>query len=311
MNCIRNVYNIEGKVSQHIARILLGLFVCTGIFLSGCAGEGAEDGTTFVGGADRHSSPEKGQVKVTFFDVGKGDAILIETMEHSMLIDSGYDDTSEILLSYMEEQSISCLDYLVLTHFDKDHVGGADWMINNLQVKEVLQPDYESDSGQYLEYEWAMEAGGMVPVLVTETMEISFDGVDFLIMPPERGSYEEENDFSLVISMVYGEKSFLFAGDCEKDRLDELMEQEEFALSHDVLKVPHHGRKEKNSEEFLQEVSPSVAVVTNLEEKVADDKVCRMLEDIGTEIYFTGNGTVTCLCDGEKLWFRQESKGIK
>ena len=68
-----------------------------------------------------------------------------------------------------------------------------------------------------------METKGKKPVLVTETMELSMDGANVLIYPPQQEEYkEEDNDFSLVVSMGYGEKSFLFAGDCEKERLQEL-----------------------------------------------------------------------------------------
>lgn len=137
-------------------------------------------------------------------------------------------------------------------------------------------------------------------------MEFSTDSVDFLIYPPQQESYEEEdNDFSLVTSMVCGNVRFLFAGDCEKERLKELLGQEEFALSHELLKVPHHGRKEKNSEEFIKAVGPKAAVITSSEEKPADEEVCRILENVGAEIYFTKDGAVTCLCDGEKLQIMQ------
>ena len=72
---------------------------------------------------------EKEALKITFFDVGKGDAILIETKNTSMLIDAGYDETGEELLSYLRQQGGQPLDYLVITHFDKDHVGGADHVL--------------------------------------------------------------------------------------------------------------------------------------------------------------------------------------
>ena len=246
--------------------------------------------------------PDDSGVRVTFFDVGKGDAILVETASHAVLIDSGYDDTKEITLDYMEKQEISSLDYLVITHFDKDHVGGADWILRRVETRSVLQPDYESDSAQYREYVEAAREREVPVISVTNTMELSLDGVDFLVYPPQKKSYEEEdNDFSLVIRMACGKKSFLFAADCERERLWELLEQEEFPLSHDVLKVPHHGRKEKNSLEFLEAVRPDVAVITSSKEKPADDEICRMLERLGTEVYFTENGTVTCLCDGKGL----------
>ncbi len=246
-------------------------------------------------------------VKVTFFDVGKGDAVLIETANHCMMIDSGYDDTAEVILDYLKERETDRLDYLLLSHFDKDHVGGADRILEEVETGTVLQPDYQSDGGQYGEYMEVMRAQGKAPAVVTQTMELSLDGVEFVIYPPQKKDYEEEdNDFSLVVRMRYGDGSFLFAGDCEKERLNELLEQREFELASDVLKVPHHGRKEKNSREFLSAVRPGTAVITSSKEKPADEEICGILEELGTDVYFTENGTVTVCWDGEKFEVLQE-----
>ncbi len=253
------------------------------------------------------TSDEKKALKITFFDVGKGDAILIETENTSMLIDAGYDDTSEVLLDYLRQRDEGPLDYLVITHFDKDHVGGADWILKEVGAEQIFQPDYEGDGGQYLEYQETLETSGQRPDLVTDTTLFSFDGVECLIYPPQKQKYEEEdNDFSLVISMTYEEQRFLFAGDCEKERLKELLSQTEFDLNHDLLKVPHHGRKEKNSEEFFEAVSPEVAVITCSEEKPGDDKVRKILRQTGAQIYLTSDGTITCLCDGKNMEIWQE-----
>lgn len=280
--------------SQTVRRLCLVL-LCALFFLCSCSEESAE---TIL---------ENPGVKVTFFDVGKGDAILIETANHNVLIDSGYDNTWGIILNYLKKQDIQYLDYMILTHFDKDHVGGADRILEKTKVLEILQPDYESDSGQYLEYLAALDKRELQPVIVTETMRFTLDGAEFLIYPPQQKVYEEEdNDFSLVISMIYKERSFLFAGDCEEERLNELLMQEEFELSHDVLKVPHHGKKEKNSEDFLREVAPQAAIITCSEEATASEKICNILNALGAEIYLTKDGTVTCLCDGDTVQIEQE-----
>ena len=121
-------------------RKLYAFFLCIIFLFSGCAPQYTDSGLENPG------------VKVTFLDVGKGDAILIETQEHTMMIDSGYDDTYKVIRNYLAGQEIQKLDYLVITHFDKDHVGGADRIIKSFEVGEILQPDYQSDAGQYLEY---------------------------------------------------------------------------------------------------------------------------------------------------------------
>lgn len=285
----------------------LFLICCAFVFLFGCGQRESpreqeahikQDGT----GADGEISQPDLQAKVTFFDVGKGDAILIEASGCRMMIDAGYDDTTEVILDYLKEQSIDKLDYLVITHFDKDHVGGADRVLREVEAAHVLQPDYDSDGGQYEEYVEAMEEQEIIPDIVTKTRELTLGGVDFLVYPPQKKDYkEEDNDFSLVVSMTCGEKRFLFAGDCEKERLKELLTQNEFDLSHDVLKVPHHGKKEKNSYEFLKAVSPEIAVITSSDEKPADIEICKILKKLGAEVRFTRDGTVTCLCDGVQV----------
>lgn len=268
--------------------------------LAGCGGgKEAEQGS-----GQAADAPE---LKVTFFNVGKGDAVLLETEEQAMLIDAGYDDTSAVILDYLEAEEIDTLDYLVITHFDKDHVGGADKILEAVEVLEVLEPDYESDSGQTEEYREALQELGITPVRVTDTKELMLEGADCTVYPPRQKDYEEEdNDFSLVISLRFGEEGFLFAGDCEKERLSELLAESGLNLRHQVLKVPHHGREEKNSDKFLLAVDPEAAVITCSEDDRPDKKILELLDQLGTEVYLTSEGTVTCVTDGSTLSFRQE-----
>ena len=279
------------------------LFIITAalLLLAGCGqtkGDGASQGTL-----------ELSELKVTFFDVGKGDAILLETEGETMLIDTGYDDTADVILDYLEEEEIRDLDWLVITHFDKDHVGGADRILEAVEVERVLEPDYESDSGQTREYKEALEALGLEPEKVTDTLVLDFPGTECTVYPPRQEDYEEEdNDFSLVISLRIGNEGFLFAGDCEKERLSELLAEKDLELRHQVLKVPHHGREEKNSDKFLLAVSPEAAVITCSEEKEPDKEILELLSQLGAEVYLTSEGTVTCVTDGSSLEFFQDEQ---
>lgn len=264
------------------------------------------------GGGEQSAQPdpeqETSELKVTFFDVGKGDAILLETENQTMLIDTGYDDTAGTILTYLSDQGIKSLDYLVITHFDKDHVGGADKVLEAVEVREVLQPDYESDSKQTKQYQETLEEQGIQPVHVTETTSLEFEGTDCVIYPPRQQEYEEkDNDFSLVISLTFGEERFLFAGDAERERLSELLAENGLDLEHQVLKVPHHGKEEKNSDKFLLAVSPEAAVITCSEEEEPEQEILELLDRLGTEVYLTSEGTVTCVTDGSSLDFSQRT----
>ena len=272
-------------------------------FLSGgCGGRAGKE-------QEPSGQQEISRLKVTFFDVGKGDAILLETEEETMLIDTGYDDTADVILDYLEEEAIGGLDWLVITHFDKDHVGGADKILKAVEVERVLEPDYESDSGQTEEYKAALEALELEPEKVTDTLALDFPGTECTVYPPRQEDYEEEdNDFSLVISLRIGNEGFLFAGDCEKERLSELLAENDLELRHQVLKVPHHGREEKNSDKFLLAVSPEAAVITCSEDQEPDKEILELLSQLGAEVYLTSEGTVTCVTDGSSLEFSQEEQ---
>lgn len=277
------------------------IYLCIMILLGCCIGGAVGCGMPSQG-ADVGETSENPGISVTFFGVGKGDAILIETKTCCMLIDSGYDDTAGIILDHLEREGIDRLDYMLITHFDKDHVGGADRVLEAVEVGEVLQPDYESDARQYREYMETMEKMNISPRRVTETVYMSLDDAELLIYPPQRRYYEEEdNDFSLVVSMRYGEKSFLFAGDSEKERMEELLNQQEFPLAHDLLKVPHHGKSEKNSEEFFRAVMPEVAIITCSKDKLPDQEVLLFLEQLGTKIYLSTEETLTFFCNGKEF----------
>ncbi len=246
------------------------------------------------------------ELQVTFFDVGKSDAILIEQAGCRMLIDTSYDEQADVLLRYFAEHGIDTLDYLVITHFDKDHVGGADKILDAMQVKQVLEPDYEVEKKQYGEYREALARNDLTTERVTDVEEEKLGEAVLTIYPPKEPDPEKgDNDMSLVISLRCGSISFLFTGDCERERLSELMERTDLNLSHTVLKVPHHGIKEKNTAAFLKAVHPRAAVICCENARSVSGKVKRTLQKLGAEVYLTCRGTVVCRTDGSHIQISQ------
>ena len=100
-------------------------------------------------GAEPEKEPEPAgatELTVHFFDAGKADAILLTTPDSTLLIDAGERGFGKTILAYLEEQGIERIDYLIVTHFDKDHVGGMARVINNIAVGTVLQSNQPKDS---------------------------------------------------------------------------------------------------------------------------------------------------------------------
>jgi beta-lactamase superfamily II metal-dependent hydrolase len=241
-----------------------------------------------------------GNFSATVLDSGKSDAIILRSENHTVIIDCGEKSDSDKVLDYLDENNITYVDYLFITHFDKDHVGGAAKVIKKTEIGEIITPDYEGSVSEYDKYKEAVSEKGITPTLLTENMTFTLDDVLFEVYPPMKQSYEEgDNDYSLAISVTHGENSFLFAGDAEKERINEFTKQ--FNLKHDFLKVPHHGRLEDNSEKFLNSVKPSYAVITCGKNDMPSDEILEMLNNIGCEVYLTTDGTVEVVSDGESI----------
>ena len=83
-----------------------------------------------------------------FLDVGKADCMVLRTENSTVVIDCGEKGDGKQILSLLAENEIETVDYLIITHYDKDHVGGAAKLINTIEVKNVLAPDYTEESDE-------------------------------------------------------------------------------------------------------------------------------------------------------------------
>ena len=249
-----------------------------------------------------------GRMEADFLDIGKADCIVIRSDSKTAVVDTGYEDTSQTVLSFLESSGVDQIDYLILTHFDKDHVGGAAALLEAYKTDTVFQPDYsadEEDSKPYLRYVDAMEKYGCHAVTVKENFTFIMDDVVFTIYPPEKLEYDsdKDNNRSLVMTVQHGEVRMLLAGDAERDRIDEILSGIP-DLEADLLKVPHHGHRERNSEELFDAAGAEFAVIcADRDDKKdgPDDDIIEALEERGTRVFVTGDGIVKAVSDGKNL----------
>lgn len=243
-------------------------------------------------------------MRMVIFKAGKADAILLSSEGKNILIDTGEEDDGDKLLTYMEKNGIDRIDEMILTHFDKDHVGGADQIIDRMEVGRIYQPDYDSDSRQFLEYDESVRRKKAEVKVLSTPVNFMCGAMEVHVYPPLNEEYEEENDYSLITSIVYGDTRMLFAGDAEKERMEELTDgsqQIEGGLPHEFLKLPHHGRMEKGLETFLNQVAPSSAVITCSDKNPPDSEVLTILQKMGVEVFLTADGNVYGESDGKTL----------
>lgn len=248
--------------------------------------------------------PVSGELKVSVLKVGKADAIILQTENHSAVIDCGEADDGKEILKYLSKNGIPKIDYLFITHFDKDHVGGAAEVLNGTETGQIITPSYTGSNDEYYDYINAAEENSLTPLTLTENMTFILDDALFEVYPPEKASYAEgDNDFSLAVSVSHGDNRFLFAGDAEQERLGEILTQ--INGEYDFLKVPHHGRFNAATQKFVDAVKPSYSVITCSEKNPPEEQTLNILEKAGSEIYLTSDGNITAVSDGTGISIKQ------
>lgn len=253
--------------------------------------------------SDNHGTVATDPVTVTAFDVGKADAFVVQTAGSVTVIDTGNKGDGKQIEKFLTAQGIGRIDTLIITHFDRDHVGGAARLVNRMEIGEIYVPNYECDAEDYRSFIKKTEEQHLTVNAVPMRDEISWraDDAAFRLYAANETFYgnNEENDFSLALLIQHGTNSFLFAGDAEDARQRELMALGIAPVT--FLKFPYHGNYLPCTEEFLDLFQPQVAVVCCSKKEFADPSTVETLEKRGVETYYTNNGTVTIVSDGDTL----------
>ena len=247
----------------------------------------------------------QGIVRVHFLDAGQGDSILIQSEGENLLIDAGTNEDEELVVSYLKEQGVEYLDYVIATHPHIDHIGGMDAVLETFPVGIFFLPEEEYDTESYQDVEKALKQKEirMRHPDFLENYEIGSARFVF-ITPNSRKQYEDPNDASLGIRLTNGAHSFLLCGDISKSIEAEILASGVRIWS-DVLKLNHHGSSDANSWEFLKAVDPSFVVVTcapRNEFGHPHEKVMKRVEKLGAGVFRTDRqGAIVFDSDGKRL----------
>ncbi len=242
---------------------------------------------------------------VTALKAGAADAFVLMTDNHVTLIDTGLDSKADKLVDFLYEQGVTRIDEMIITHFDKDHVGGADHILSEFEVGTIYTTYQSKESDDITAYMEALTAAGLSETEVTELTTYEADGVTYAIYPPKAQSYAEKtsNNSSLVIKVSVGDNSMLFAGDAEAERIEELLDTQ--GLQSTILKVPHHGRYNANSQALIDYVSPKYAIITSSKSEPEDQEVLDALSAAGVKTYLTRDGNITIRISGSEVEISQ------
>jgi len=266
----------------------------------------------------------KHDLEVYFLNVGKGDSIFLRPgSSKGILIDGGvsteyFDAGTGIVVPFLYWAGVSNLHAIVMTHPDTDHIGGLASIIDYVAVEKILWNPVQTNS-LHLEKIFTAAQEKKLPIagVSRDSSWLTFGEarLRYLNVPAvvTQGANEKwrMNNTSVVMRLDYGQTSFLFTGDLEREGEDELV-RSGLPLKADVLKIGHHGSKNSSSLSFLKAVAPKIAVISADYPKTGglpSDDILHRLASFGIQVYWTGrDGAVTMVSDGQSLNIRQGRK---
>jgi len=252
-------------------------------------------------------------LRVTFLDVGKGDAAVIETPSGKVIVvdtggklADGADHGSRTIAPFLRAHGRNKIGVLLLTHPHPDHISGAATLLNTFPVSVLIDNGVDAHLPEVQRYRQAARDREVPVHLGARGTSISFgEGVTLrMLAPPRNNAAGRVNNSSIVLRLEYGKTSFLLTGDAESDSEAEMLASGQ-KVDCNVLKVGHHGSNASTSPELLAAAHPQIAVISvnaGNRNGYPHPELLDRLNKAGAKIYRTDkNGNVTCLSDGTQV----------
>ena len=249
-------------------------------------------------------------VTIKFIDVGQGEAILIALPEKTMLIDAGPTGSAPKITQVLQELGRDKIDYLVATHPDEDHIGGMADVISSTQIGTIYAPNKTNNTATYRKFLTAIQNNNLqitlaeAGTIIDQTNNYKLE----ILWPTKDANFPDTNDYSIIIKLTVGTKTFLFTGDAPTNAI---LNSNPGHI--DVLKLSHHGSRTGTTEQLVRKLSPTYAVVSYaLDNSYGHpmQSVLNALHKHSVEVWGTGaNGTITITCDGTNIDISGEKPG--
>lgn len=249
-------------------------------------------------------SPGRPLLTVSFYDVGQGDAILIEWGEIQILVDGGPNDD---ILSYLGQDLPPWdrkIELMILTHPHADHVTGLLSVLERYQVERVLFYPVTYETRGYQKFLKAIKDEGAIIWKGESGVTVELSGLHFEVLWPREGFFDANiNNASVVLVLSFGEFDALLLGDAEKEAQIRFVS----AVSEvEVLKVAHQGSADAAYEPLLRQASPELAVISVGKNSYGHPhaQTLSLLKRLEIEVLRTDHsGTIRVMSDGNKFWY--------
>lgn len=242
------------------------------------------------------------ELTVIVFDVGQADCIFIHTpQDENILIDAANNTDGEFLVRKLNSLGIDKIDYFFLTHPHADHIGGADDIICNFDIKNIYAPKVYQDTQTYNEVINAAKNKG-IKITAAKPRTIELSNTTMKILSPTKDKYNDLNAYSIVLKLTYMDFDMLFMGDLPKAQEKDILNSN---LSCDIIKIGHHGSVTSTSEAFLKKTGCKYAVISvgvDNDYKHPSDETLKLLGKYNIKVYRTDyDGDIIISSDGKDI----------
>ena len=252
-------------------------------------------------------------LSVHYIDVGQADCALLECGGQYMIIDGGNVDDSDLVVTYLQDQGVEQLHTVVCTHAHEDHVGGLAAVLAVYPTEQILSPTRTYSSACFDDFLYYADQQDIAITIPDPGDSFYLGNAEVTVLGPVK-SYADPNNTSIVVKVEFGDTSFLFTGDMEKDAETDMLDYG-MDVSADVLKVGHHGSSTSTGYRFLYEVDPEYAVISVGKDNTYGHphrETIAILGDAGVPMLRTDElGTILAVSDGSEITFTWEKQSAQ
>lgn len=240
--------------------------------------------------------------ETTFLKVGEADAIISESQNHTILINTADKESGRKITRFLSQKGIEELDCVIITDFNENCIGGFSVVSDRIKIKNLIHPSYKGNGELFENYKKKLGEKNINVITAEKNISFTADDLDFTVFTTKT-EFEENENRSLIVAVNHGKNRLLFTGDINSERAMELMDAD--IDCYNFVTAPSHGIYFEGLSDLYTALSPHLTVITD-DYNTDTVRTEEILHKLKSNIYHTKDGIIRVISNGESLKAMQE-----